>query len=244
MLLMLLDIAHALAAEEGGSGFTLREIWDHSGPLAKGVIIMLIVMLAASLLIAVERFIAFRRATNQSRQLAAAIVPALEKGAVGEALEVARDEQYKSAYLGALLRAGLQEIDLRLDKHGIANAHRAVEKSIGQEISKLKRGMPILATTGSTAPFVGLFGTTFGVINAFQGMATAGSGLASISAGISEALITTGVGIGVAVIGVWFFNYYNNRVDKVTEELASSEADFMDWADKLLQGPVDAEAAK
>ena len=90
--------------------------------------------------------------------------------------------------------------------------------------------MSILATVGSTAPFVGLFGTTFGVINAFQGMATAGSGLAAISSGISEALITTGVGIGVAVVGVWVFNYFNGRIEKVTDELFSSEADFMAWA--------------
>jgi len=104
--------------------------------------------------------------------------------------------------------------------------------------------MPILATVGSTAPFVGLFGTTFGVINAFAGMASAGSGLASISAGISEALITTGVGIFVAVLGVWCFNYFTNRIDKVTEELVSSEADFLDWAEKLVQARSDAAAAK
>ena len=91
-----------------------------------------------------------------------------------------------------------------------------------EEISKMKRGMTVLATTGSTAPFVGLFGTTFGVINAFQGMATAGAGLAGISAGISEALITTGVGIGVAVWGVWLFNYFTARADKVKDELAAS----------------------
>ena len=115
---------------------------------------------------------------------------------------------------------------------------------MGQEVAKLRRGMPMLATVGSTAPFVGLFGTTFGVINAFQGMASAGSGLAAISAGISEALITTGVGIGVAVVGVWLFNYFNNRIDKVTEELTSSEADIMDWAEKLIQEPPTAEVAK
>lgn len=233
-MMLLLTIAEALA-EEGGSGFTLREIWDHSGGLAKAVIVTLVFMLLASVMIAIERFLAFRAATNQSKQLAGEIVPFLERRDVGGALEVANKEEFKAGYLGALLRAGLAEIDLRADAHGISNAKRAVEKAIGQEIAKLKRGMPILATTGSTAPFVGLFGTTFGVINAFQGMATAGSGLASISAGISEALITTGVGIGVAVVGVWFFNYYTNRIEKVTEELTSSEADFMDWASKLVQ---------
>ncbi len=98
--------------------------------------------------------------------------------------------------------------------------------------------------SGRVVLVVGLFGTTFGVINAFQGMATAGSGLASISAGISEALITTGVGIGVAVVGVWFFNYFNTRTDKVGDELAEGEQDFMIWAEKLIQDPITSEAAK
>jgi biopolymer transport protein ExbB/TolQ len=239
---LLLTLTQALA-EEPAPGFTLREIWEHSGGLARGVIVMLIVMLVGSVIIAFERFLAFRTSTGQSKQLAANVVKHLQGQDVRAALKLSRDDAYKSAYLGALLRAGLAELDLRRDAYGVANAHRAVEKAIGQEIAKMRRGMPVLATVGSTAPFVGLFGTTFGVINAFQGMATAGSGLAAISAGISEALITTGVGIGVAVVGVWFFNYYNHRIEKVTEELTSSEADFMDWAEKLIQGAAPSERA-
>ena len=242
-MMLLLTIAEALA-EDAAPGFTLAEIWEHSGALARAVIITLILMLIGSILIAIERFMAFRTATNQSKDLAANIVPHLQKRDIASALKMTKEEDYKESYLGALLRAGLAELDPRLDTHGVSNAHRAVEKAIGQEGAKMRRGMAILATVGSTAPFVGLFGTTFGVINAFQGMVTAGSGLASISAGISEALITTGVGIGVAVVGVWFFNYYNHRIEKVTEELASSEADFMDWAEKLLQELLTDEAAK
>lgn len=244
--MLLLAIAEAFAEEAAGagSGFTLAEIWDHSGPLAKGVIITLILMMVGSMVVSIERLLAFNSARNQSKALAEAIVPHLQSGDVGAALELTKAEEYKSAYLGKLLGAGLAELDLRMDAFGISNAERGINKAIGLELARLKRGMPILATTGSTAPFVGLFGTTFGVINAFQGMATAGSGLASISAGISEALITTGVGIGVAVIGVWFFNYFNNRIEKVTEELASSEADFMDWAEKQVQKLHDAKAAK
>ncbi len=242
--MLLITIASALA-EDGASGFTLREIWEHSGALARAVIVTLILMLVATVIIAIERTLAYRAATGQSKQLAATIVPALQAGDVHKALGIAKDEQFKAAYLGGLLRAGLAEVAARRDAHGVHNAERAVAKAAGQELAKLKRGMPVLATVGSTAPFVGLFGTTFGVINAFQGMATAGSGLASISAGISEALITTGVGIGVAVVGVWLFNYFNHRIEKVTEELASSEADFMDWAEKLLQdAPAAADAAK
>lgn len=236
MLLMLIEAV--ARAEEAGSGFTLREIWEHSGAIARVVIFMLLGMLLATIFVGIERMIAFGRAKAQSMRLAADVVGPLQAGDVAGALQLARDEQFKSAYLGSLLRAGLAELDERLDAIGVQNARRAVEKALGEEVSKMKKGMTILATVGSTAPFVGLFGTTFGVINAFQGMATAGSGLASISAGISEALITTGVGIGVAVWGVWLFNYFNARADKVSDELVASEADFMAWAEKQIQEPL------
>ncbi|MBT3221096.1 MAG: MotA/TolQ/ExbB proton channel family protein [Proteobacteria bacterium] len=234
MLLFLFEFM-AFAAEEAEASFTLTHIWDSSGAIARTVIVILCLMLSASAIVTIERLIAFGRARRQSMRLAAEIVGPLQKGDIAGALKLAKDDQFKAAYLGSLLSVGLQELDLRMDRFGVTNAHRAIEKAHAEEATKLKRGMTILATTGSTAPFVGLFGTTFGVINAFQGMATAGSGLASISAGISEALITTGVGIGVAVLGVWAFNYFNSRTEKVLDELSSSESDFMDWAEKQLQ---------
>jgi biopolymer transport protein ExbB/TolQ len=242
MLLLLLEtIAHA-EEEAAGAGFTLTEIWQHSGFLAKSVVVTLALMMIVCVFITVERIIAFNRARSQSMRLAAEIVGPLQKKNIRAALKLAKDEQFKASYLAGLLKAGLGELASRADPHGISNAKRAIDKAHGEELAKMRRGMTILATTGSTAPFVGLFGTTFGVINAFQGMATAGSGLASISAGISEALITTGVGIGVAVMGVWMFNYFTFRSEKVSDELRSSEADFLDWAEKLIQ--PEAKAAK
>jgi len=235
MLLMLVAETLAQAAESEGSGFTLMEMWTHSGYIAKGVLIMLGFMLLASIFVSIERLIAFNRARNQSMQLAADIVVPLQQGSIDGALKITQDEQFKSSYLAGLIRSGLQELEVRADRPGVENARRAVEKAHGEELAKMRKGMTILATTGSTAPFVGLFGTTFGVINAFAGMATEGSGLASISAGISEALITTGIGIGVAVVGVWLFNYFNFRTSKVADELSASEHDFLNWAEKLLQ---------
>ncbi len=238
MLLLLLEAMAWAEEADAASGFTLREIWEHSGGIARAVIVTLVLMFVACIFVAIERVIAFNRARRQSMRLAAEIVAPLQQGDVASALKMCEDDQYKSSYLGSLLKSGLAELNVRTDRHGIENAQRAVDKAHGEELAKMKRGMTVLATTGSTAPFVGLFGTTFGVINAFQGMATAGSGLASISAGISEALITTGVGSGVAVFGVWLFNYFNFRIEKVTDELASSEADFTSWAEKLLQNPA------
>jgi len=234
MLLFLLEsLAHA--QEEPQVGFTLAEIWEHSGFIARSVIIMLVVMMAGTILVFIERTLAFARAKSHSVKLRNEIVGSLESYDVDKALEISRDEQFKLGYLTAMLRAGLAELAEERGKAGVDNASKAVTRAHGQELAKLQRGMPILATVGSTAPFVGLFGTTFGVINAFQGMAEAGSGLSSISAGISEALITTGVGIGVAVLGVWAFNYFNSRIDKVSDELDSAESDFVIWANKFVQ---------
>jgi len=238
---MLLEILVQIAyAADDAPGFTMTDIWHHAGPIAKGVIAILAFLMAAAAFVSVERLIAFRSARNQSIAVAGAVGGPLSKGDVAGALKVVKDEAYQSSYLAAILGAGLAEMALRADGIGVKNAERAVEKAIGEEAGKLQRGMTWLATVGSTAPFVGLFGTTFGVINAFQGMASAGSGLAAISAGISEALITTGVGIGVAVIGVWAFNYFNSRIAKVNEEMVSSEAEFMDWAHKLAQSNAEA----
>lgn len=239
MLLLLLEIA-ARAQEEAAPGFTLADIWHHSGWLARGVILVLgLPMGLGTIFVSIERLMAFSRSRKQSIRLRNEIIGPLQQGDVSTALRIAQDEQFKAGYLAGILRAGLRELDENPnDEFALDAAKRAVAKAHTEELAKLQKGMSILATVGSTAPFVGLFGTTFGVINAFQGMAEAGAGLAAISAGISEALITTGVGIGVAVWGVWLFNYFNHRIDKVADELNSSEADFVQWAAKWMHGQM------
>jgi biopolymer transport protein ExbB/biopolymer transport protein TolQ len=233
MLLMLLEFA-AYASEEGGHvSFGPQEFWAAAGREARAVILTLLGLTLICTLVWVERLLAFSRARRQSMRVAAEIVGPMQNGDVSGALRIASDEKYKASYLASMLEAGLRELETHPTVFGVHNAERAVEKAIAEEITKLKRGFAWLATTGSTAPFVGLFGTTFGVINAFSGMAASGGGgLAGISAGIAEALYTTAIGIGVAIFGVWLFNFFNSKIEKVSAELASSEADFMDWAAK------------
>jgi biopolymer transport protein ExbB/TolQ len=229
--------AHATEEAAGHTSFGPMEFWAAAGREARAVILTLTGLSLICLFVWIERLIAFSRARRQSMRVAAEIVGPMQQGDVAGALRIASDKKYASGYLAAMLKAGLAELDAHPDPFGVENAHRAVEKANTEEIAKLKRGFAWLATTGSTAPFVGLFGTTFGVINAFQGMATSGGGgLAGISAGIAEALYTTAVGIGVAIYGVWLFNFFNGKVEKVQTELASSEADFLDWAAKYAHG--------
>ncbi len=231
LLFMIQSLAHASA--EGGS-FTIQAMWESSGFIARSVIITLILMLFWTFVVSIERILAFNRARNESMRLQVEVVKPLQAGDLNKALAIAQDEQYKSSYLAAILSAGIKEMAEQQSEQGLSNAMRAIDKAVHEETSKMRRGMTVLATVGSTAPFVGLFGTTFGVINAFNAMGE-GTGLSDISAGIAEALITTGVGIGVAVVGVWMFNYFNMRADKVRDELTSSESDFLAWGTKQLQ---------
>ncbi|MEZ4321523.1 MAG: MotA/TolQ/ExbB proton channel family protein [Myxococcota bacterium] len=234
---MLLELAAQAAEEAGHASFGPMDFWNAAGREARGVILTLGALSLICLVVWIERLIAFSRARRQSMRVAAEIVGPMQQGDVAGALRIASDKKYKSSYLAAVLKAGLTELDAHPNEFGVENAERAVEKALAEEVAKLKRGFAWLATTGSTAPFVGLFGTTFGVINAFQGMATTGGGgLAGISAGIAEALYTTAVGIGVAIFGVWLFNFFNGKVEKVQQELTSSEADFLDWAAKFAHG--------
>lgn len=233
MLWMLLH-GLAFAAEDGATGFTLTEIWEHSGWIARSVIVLLCAMFVAVCVIGVERSVAFIRAQSHSKRLALSIVGPMQRYDLDGAIKVAHDESFKVGHLTTMLKAGLAEIKERPNPTGIHNAHRAIEKKSAEEMAKLKRWFGILASVGSTSPFVGLAGTTFGVINAFQGMAEEGAGLAGISAGISEALITTFVGIVVAIIGVWAFNFFNGWAQKVDDELHTARADFLNWAEKFI----------
>ncbi len=137
--------------------------------------------------------------------------------------------------------AGLNELQYQADSKApfseqIEAAKRAVERATIKGILEFKRGINALATIGSTGPFVGLFGTVFGIITAFQGIAISGSGgLGSTAQGIAEALITTGAGIGVAVIAVWFFNFLLNKIDVFTGEMANASSELIDHFIKLKQ---------
>ena len=157
LVTLLVSIAHA--AEEEAVGFGLMDIWNHSGWLARGVIIMLFLMLVGTIVVSIERNFVFNKRRKLSMDVAASVVAPLTDGNVTDALLVVQNEDFEESYLASLLKAGLAELSTAPTAFGISNATRAVDKAIGEELAKLRRGMTILATVGSTAPFVGLFGT-------------------------------------------------------------------------------------
>jgi biopolymer transport protein ExbB len=119
----------------------------------------------------------------------------------------------------------------------INTAERAVEREMLMELVTLKRGNAVLATVGATAPFVGLLGTVFGIINAFNSMATSGSGgITAIAAGIAEALIATGFGLIVAIPAVWFYNYFTTKIDNLSAEMTYTSKELIDYLIKGVSG--------
>jgi biopolymer transport protein ExbB/TolQ len=222
--------------------FDLAEIWSHASFEAKIIIVTMILMGLASIFVAIERAIALVRARSASRALVGAIGQHFADNNPEAALKVAEDEQYKSAYLAHTLQAGLKEFIARPDRHGIEAAERAIQRAHIDEDAALRRGFGILATTGATCPFVGLVGTILGIIGAFQTMSEGGGDLDKLLLPIGEALIATAIGITVAIIGVWLFNFFNGMVASIVKDITTSELELMDWFEKQLLKSADSAA--
>ncbi|MCK4836199.1 MAG: MotA/TolQ/ExbB proton channel family protein [Candidatus Aminicenantes bacterium] len=221
--------------------FELTSMWVSMGPLPKFVVIVIIFMSVYAISVGVERLIVFNKAKKQSQILLRLMSKLWQEGKVDESIKLCSDKKFKNSHLAKVLVAGLNELQFQEESQAaytekVEAAKRAIERATIKGILEFRRGINALATIGSTGPFVGLFGTVFGIITAFQGIAISGSGgLGSTAQGISEALITTGAGIGVAVIAVWFFNYLLNRIDVFTGEMANASSELIDHFIKLRQ---------
>ncbi len=133
--------------------------------------------------------------------------------------------------------SGLQVYQFQQDAGGsltrddiVDTVHRAIQRATALTANDLKKGIPSLATIGATAPFVGLLGTVVGIINAFHSIGVTGSGgLGAVSAGISEALIETALGLVVAIPAVWLYNYFTGRLEYFNVEMDNSSSELVDY---------------
>lgn len=218
---------------EAAVGFTLMEMWEQSGVVAKLTLIVLAIMSAWSIGVMIDRFLAFSAARKQSREFAPLVAGCLKEGKIDEAINVS--DQNKKSHLAKVVVAGLQEFYAHKDSGDISgevieSSTRALERATAITNAELKRGVAGLATIGSTAPFVGLFGTVVGIINAFQGMSTAKTtGLSAVAGGISEALIATALGLFVAIPAIWMFNYFNGKMESFSIEMDNSSSELIDY---------------
>ncbi len=227
--------------------FTLVGLWNEMGFTARAVVVVLIVMSLYALAIAGDRLLTFRKGRKQSRGYVEALAPLVEAaGRLREA--VGLEKRFVGSPVAKVIGAGLHEYARGLDRPAGSAApssfdvaeivNRAMERSKERELADLRRGMPVLATVASSAPFVGLFGTVGGIITAFQKLSDptkGGGGIGTVSAGIAEALITTAVGLGVAIIAVWFYNYFTARLDDLTIDIDETASELVDT---ILRGSV------
>jgi biopolymer transport protein ExbB len=219
---------------------SLMSMWASMGAFAKGIVLTLAVMSIWSLTIMIQKAWNIRKAQAETKRFAPEFSQFLEEDNLTEAIRLA--EGYKKSHVARVLGNALSEVkplimDGSVTVADINSAERAVEREMLMTIVDLKRGLGVLATVGATAPFVGLLGTTMGIVNAFQGMAASGSGgLSAISAGISEALITTAFGLMVAIPAVWMFNYFSTKIDNLTAEMTYTSKEMIDYLIKGVSG--------
>jgi len=228
-----------LQSEAPAIGFDPRHMWDQMGWMARTVVIVLFLMSAWSIGVMIDRLLAYNAARSQSRQFAPAVAGALREGKLEEAIKIG--DRYSKSHLAKVVVAGLQEFQAHRQSSEIPGeeieaSKRALERAEAIVHAELKRGVSTLATIGSTAPFVGLFGTVVGIINAFKGISTEKStGLGAVAGGISEALVTTAVGLFVAIPAVWMFNYFTGRIDAFDVEMGNSSSELIDYFLKRSQ---------
>ncbi len=232
--------AWGMLLQEGASmGWDPISMWNQMGWPARMVVITLFIMSAWSIGVMIDRWLAFSAARKQSRAFAPAVAGALREGKLDEAIKIA--ERHKKSHLAKVVTAGLQEFQAHESSADIPGEYieaskRALERAEAIVSAEMKRGLGGLATIGSTAPFVGLFGTVVGIINAFRGIASEKSaGLGAVSAGIAEALVTTAIGLFVAVPAVWMYNAFSTRCDAFNVEMGNSSSELIDYFIKRSQ---------
>lgn len=213
--------------------FSLSHLWSSMGLFAKLIVLSMLLMSVASLLVMFERIVVYMRSGSESVQFAEKMAKILSGGDVGAAAAAGLNKNV--GHLGRTINAGLNAFRTAPSNKDVAveSVARALERQAAREVQSFKRGLGVLATVGSTAPFIGLLGTTMGIVNSFQQMAASGSGgLGTVSGGISEALITTAFGLLVAIPAVMAFNFLQGWVDARSVDLAESSNEFLDVVTK------------
>jgi len=212
----------------------LFNLWAQMGMFAKGIVFVMVIMSVYSLTIVFTKLVQLKRSERETRKFAPQFSRAIQEENLDQAISLA--EKNKKSHVSRVLGEALAEVKPLLRDRAtitaadINSAERAVERQMLIVLSEFKRGLGVLGTVGSTAPFVGLLGTVVGVITAFQGIAASGSGgIGAVSAGIAEALVETALGLVVAIPAVWFYNYLTGRIEYFNVEMDNSSSELVDY---------------
>jgi biopolymer transport protein TolQ len=236
------DLAAQLAAPASYHRDTLLDMVLGAGAVVQGVLLLLVLFSVGCWGIALSKGIEMRRARRQSRRFIEIFWDAKNLATIQTA-----SMDLKESPVAQVFRSGYQELQRlirakrgnpgadedTLEFGGIENVQRAMMRARTQEVTRLERGLTFLATTASAAPFIGLFGTVWGIMNAFRGLsATASSSIQAVAPGIAEALVATAVGLAAAIPAVVMYNRFARHVRVLGAEMDTFASEFLNIAER------------
>ena len=217
---------------------TFTELLKNVGLFGAAVMCCLALLSIFSVAVMVDKYRRFRAAARETQIFKPLLAKFTHGGEIQELIEVV--QQHQKSHVAQVVSAGILEYDGVREAGGDPSASleqvtSALRDSMSETLVQLKQGLGFLATIGSTAPFVGLFGTVAGIINAFRNIAATGSGgMSVVSGGIAEALVTTALGIFVAIPAVAAFNYFTGRIENFHIEMNRASTSLIN---RLFKAP-------
>lgn len=214
-------------------------LWSRMWIGSQVVVIVLIILSLWSLYVAAERWFTFFRMAKQSHQFAVVVADLLKEQRFQDAVEKSGETTYRFSYLARLVGMGLREFEglrgrpTRFDPAELIQ--RALDRAMYAEALSMRKGLSFLATVGSTAPFIGLFGTIAGIIRALGELENGQAlGATAVYMGVSEALITAAMGVLVSIPAIWAFNYLVDKVEAFEIQMNNSAAEIIDYCIKQI----------
>jgi biopolymer transport protein TolQ len=214
----------------------LWELVKPSEPLQLGVLGLLVMFSLVSWTIIFSKLAVFRRARNGNLRFLRAFRKATRLDAVAAATE-----QFRSAPLATVFDFGYSEVSRQMTARSRITNMTALERTLqlgmSEEITRLERSMNWLATTASVSPFIGLFGTVWGIINAFQQLAGSGStSMRAVGPGIAEALVATAMGLLAAIPAAIFYNYFGHVIKEIGARMEDFSLEFLNLSERNIEG--------
>jgi len=217
---------------------SLTVMFGEMGLIGVGVMGCLVALSIYSMSVIFEKYRRFRSASSQSVAFLPEFGRCLKEGKLQDAVSTAR--RHEKSHVAQVVSAGVDELMSSRESVGDPGARvelvtRTLDRSTALTLAEMRKGLGGLATIGSMAPFIGLFGTVVGIIHAFDGIASSGSGgMAAVSGGIAEALVATALGILVAIPAVAAFNYFTGTLERFQVEMNVTSAELVDFLSKRL----------
>jgi biopolymer transport protein ExbB/TolQ len=217
-------------------GLDLVQIFKEASIIVQGIAILMILMSVFMFYVIVERILTFRAASDQSIRYVQALGGYLQQHKVNDALQSAHHAgkspvaKVMESGLEALIRGrealkteGPDDFDL------VDSVNRALERVKERETANLRKGLAYLGTVASATPFIGLLGTVVGILGTFQLLKGNSVTITEIGPKISEALVSTALGLGIAIIGAMSFNYFTSRVEQFVIDMNDVSSEFIDY---------------